>query len=173
MHDILHNERCSELEILLAPMAAEVTVKALHWITLPTGGMHESDDGYDWCEDCADKKIAELRAADPEHADEYILDGGWGGHEAESLAHCVGCHCHLRVTLLKYGVYEELAYYRENGFSTKPEEDAYALENVLAGIAYHGEDDAWAAAEAVQIAERFALENGIDLPAPPVPGAST
>lgn len=56
MNDILHNARCSELETLISPLAAKVTVKALHWITLPDGGMHESEYGYDWCWDCADKK---------------------------------------------------------------------------------------------------------------------
>lgn len=162
MSDFVHHHECNELIEALAPLAASVKDRPLHWISTPDG-TYESNYGSDWCADCGYYMMRHLRKRDRRRSRNYLLDGGWGTEE-EHLAHCAGCGVRLQVSLLKYGGLDELAHYRDCGFSKKPEQDAYDIIAVLECFSVTSDDDGAACAtEAVELAKRLATANGIEI----------
>lgn len=71
----------SPLQKLISPCADRYDVVPEHWI-------HEWDEGFSFCLECAEKKVAELLAAEPD--EDYLVDGGWGS-EGDSEAFCETC----------------------------------------------------------------------------------
>ena len=125
MTDFINHRSFIDLERALQPLAANVEVRALHWIHTPEG-----DQGNEWCFDCGRYKVRNLRRRDRKNREDYGLDGGWRTEE-EGFKFCEGCGAHLDAHVLPYGVYSELDYYREYGFSTDATLDAYYISEML------------------------------------------
>lgn len=160
---VIHHE-CTALVDALSPLASSVKDAPIHWIDTPAGTYESNHYGSDWCADCGYYMIRHLRKRDRKHASDYRLDGGWATEE-EHLAYCAGCGIRLRVSLLRYGALNELEHYRECGFSSKPAEDAYDLTEVLECYSVTSDDEGAAeAAEAIDLARRFAVIQGIVVP---------
>ncbi|WP_370677574.1 hypothetical protein [Pleomorphomonas sp. PLEO] len=104
--------------------------KPCHWISTPDG-----DQGDDWCPDCGNYKVRNLRRHDRRRRREYILDGGWCT-DHDSMPFCAGCGSILSGSLTSYGSAEELAYYLENGLSETPRVDAIYLAEIMEALVY-------------------------------------
>ncbi|MFA9261751.1 MAG: hypothetical protein ACEQSB_00125 [Undibacterium sp.] len=102
----------------------------LYWIETPKGE-HETNDGLDWCYDCARAEFDKLRQDDPENEDEYCLMGGYV-QENDSPKSCAKCGRRLSISLTDCGVHGELAHYEERGvFSNHIAEQAYDLNDMF------------------------------------------
>lgn len=82
-------------ERIVAPIADVVELLPQHWI-------HGWEESLSFCRNCAEKKIAELKASEPE--EEYLLDGGWRTEEdSQRFARRVASRLtvHLQITPAK------------------------------------------------------------------------
>ena len=75
---VASQDAISRLQDLISPCAARYNVVPEHWI-------YGWDEGLSFCRECAEKKVAELLAVEPD--EDYMLDGGWGS-EGDSQAFC-------------------------------------------------------------------------------------
>ncbi|HEX7330378.1 MAG TPA: hypothetical protein VF290_02695 [Pyrinomonadaceae bacterium] len=107
----------SELQTLIAPTAAKFDVVPEHWI-------HGWDEGLSFCFECAEKKVAELLAAEPDG--DYLVDGGWGS-EGDSEAFCETCSRALDNSFTDYAAATALDYFEENGVDTNEPSDCRVL----------------------------------------------
>lgn len=107
----------SDLQRLISPCAAKYDVVPEHWI-------HGWDEGLSFCFECAEKKVAELLAAEPD--DDYLVDGGWGS-EGDSEAFCETCTRALDNSFTDYAAETVLDYFEESGFSIDSPPDCHAL----------------------------------------------
>lgn len=116
------------LERLIAPGVAQFPVLPEHWI-------HGWDEGFSFCEPCAQQKIAELLKEKPE--EEYLLDGGWI-IEGDSMASCDTCGAALDNSFTDYAVRQELDHFLEYGFELKAPADCYSMQNILFASIFEG-----------------------------------
>lgn len=107
----------SDLQKLIAPCAAKFETVPEHWI-------HGWDEGLSFCYECAEKKVAELLAAEPD--EEYLVDGGWGA-EGDSQAFCETCHRALDNSYTDYAAEQELDHFEEYGFDLNSPDDCHAV----------------------------------------------
>lgn len=114
--DLIH-----EAEKLLAPVSAKYTTKPEHWI-------HDWDEGLSFCRECAEKKITELLAEEPDA--DYVLDGGWGS-EGDSQAFCETCQCALGNSFTTYACENELAYLEEHGIDVNDPGDCHSFCEIV------------------------------------------
>jgi hypothetical protein len=139
------NQAISTAIKVLEPIAAEADAKPLHWVC---GG----DEGLNYCDVCAEKKAAQLKAENPEG--NYDVGGGWGGNEEDGCAHCETCGTLLGYSLTDYGRDSELDHYarhmkRKGGM---PPDEAYHLVTMLYG--FMGSSDRRQVARAAKVADR-------------------
>lgn len=120
-----------QLEAIIEPIAAKFETKPEHWI-------HDWDESFSFCYDCAAKKVAELKAAPEDPNADYMIDGGWG-IEGDSMAFCETCHCPLDNSFTDYGCKSELDHFEEYGFELTPA-DCYSLDNILGAQLWEGGD---------------------------------
>lgn len=69
-------------------------------------GGDDADRGFNYCRSCAEKIVAAGKAE--------FVDGGWDGHECDSVPYCEGCDCLLNASLTRHGVLEEMDYYKRS-----------------------------------------------------------
>lgn len=117
-----------------------VAEKAKQHPTEPEYWIQGWDEGQDFCYDCAEKKLAELKL-DPVNKDRLdilMVDGGWGS-ESDSQDSCETCGVSLKVCLTDAGVEYELDHFEENGFDLTSTDDCYCLQQVLESCPYSQE----------------------------------
>lgn len=107
----------SELQNLIAPCAEKYNVLPEHWI-------HGWDEGFSFCFECAEKKVAELLAAEPDA--EYMVDGGWRT-EGDSQAFCETCQRPLDNSYTEYAVEQELDHFESDEFDLESPDDCHAI----------------------------------------------
>jgi hypothetical protein len=107
----------SDLQKLISPCAEKYDVVPEHWI-------HGWDEGLSFCFECAEKKVAELLAAEP--GEGYMVDGGWGS-EGDSEAFCETCTRALDNSFTDYAAATVLDYFDEDGFDIESPSDCHAL----------------------------------------------
>jgi hypothetical protein len=107
----------SDLQTLIAPCADKYNVVPEHWI-------HGWDEGLSFCFECAEKKVAELLAAEPDG--DYLVDGGWGS-EGDSEAFCETCERALDNSFTDYAAATVLDYFEESGFDINSPGDCRSL----------------------------------------------
>lgn len=130
------NREISDLLTALRPIAAQASTKSQHWI----GGSDNEAENY--CRDCAEAKIAQLRVAKPDG--EFFIDGGWEAHEADHCVHCATCGVLLDYSLTDYGVSTELDHYTRHmkRKGPLPPEDAYHIVAALEQVEWSDDKDA-------------------------------
>lgn len=106
---------------LIAPAASKFGVVPEHWI-------HGWDEGFSFCFECAEKKVAELLTAEP--AEDYLVDGGWGT-EGDSQAFCETCHRALDNSFTECAAEHELDYFEESGFDINSPGDCHSLQEII------------------------------------------
>lgn len=122
-------------------LAAPVEDSNPYWICTP-GGEYETNNGNDWCADCGRAMFKHLRRKDKARRADYFFDGGWSGIESDSPRFCAHCYKPLRVSLTGYGIEEELAHYRENGFNVaQVAYEAYSIDRLMCAASW-GDDSA-------------------------------
>lgn len=107
----------SQLQTLIAPCAAKYEVVPEHWI-------HDWDEDLSFCFECAEKKVAELLAEEPDG--DYMVDGGWGC-EGDSQAFCETCQCALDNSYTEYAVKQELNHFEKYDFNLESPDDCHAV----------------------------------------------
>lgn len=147
-------QKVLDLEERLDALIPDRRLPYPRWIVTPDG-----DLGSEWCTDCGYYKVRNLRRHDRKRREDYILDGGWRTEE-EHFCYCAGCGTRLDVTLLDGALRDEIYHYTECGFSTKPEEDAYELRELLNVVSYRSDNDKLEAERTalITIATRFLAE---------------
>src|SRR4051812_49028692 len=91
-----HVRTIRSLQRRLAPLAGSLNPPPVRWI-------HGADEGLDYCFECAEIAVAELRKANP--ADEFIVDGGWDARrESDGSTACTKCGRTLGYSLTNYGL---------------------------------------------------------------------
>ena len=126
----------------LVPLANKAELEPVYWI----GG---SDEGIDWCRECAEAKIKALRAANP--GEEYYLDGGCDlYHCSDGVASCDSCGKALGYSLTEYGVGAEAGHFLENGILDSHgilhERVVFEIVAMLEGAEYTKDEELAAAA---------------------------
>lgn len=101
--------------------AAKYETKPEHWI-------HGWDESFSFCFECAEKKVAELLATEPEG--DYLVDGGWGT-EGDSQAFCESCQCALDNSFTTYACEQELDHFEGHGFDPSSPDDCHSLIEIL------------------------------------------
>lgn len=112
----------TQIEKLIAPVAAKYEVLPEHWI-------HGWDEGLSFCFDCATKKVAELLEEEPDGG--YLVDGGWGS-EGDSEASCETCQAALDNSFTTDAAEQALDYFEEHGFDETDPGDCYVLTKTIA-----------------------------------------
>jgi hypothetical protein len=107
----------SQLQHLIAPCAGKYDVVPEHWI-------HGWDEGLSFCFECAEKKVAELLAEEPDG--DYLVDGGRGS-EGDSQAFCETCGRALDNSFTEYAVEQEMDHFEEYGFDINSPDDCHAV----------------------------------------------
>lgn len=126
----LLREKRRWLEMVIRWLAADLDSKPGHWFSSDI-----DDPGADWCRDCAEKRLLEIRAQDPERlrldlgwtAEELaetsddelcrrhkLIDGGWTTDHDHPIW-CEVCGVMLDGCLTEYGAQEEIAHWTEYG----------------------------------------------------------
>lgn len=119
-------------------LAATVVDSNPLWICTPCGE-YETNNGNDWCEDCAVPMFKHLRRKDKRRRDDYFLDGN-GRIESDTHRFCAHCGKWLRISLTSYGVEEELAHYLENGFNVADvPNEAYSIDLLMRAASWGGD----------------------------------
>ncbi len=137
-----------DVRAIAAPFTHEV--EDMHWISTPNG-----DEGSEWCYECGSTKVEELRKADPDHADDYFLDGGWA-IEDDSTCWCEGCGVRLNSIMTDYCAKEELSYYTDNGIQHYCTEVAYDISELVDHFGYvHDKTDRRDTADCIRLARNF------------------
>lgn len=136
------------LDSLLRPLADQVEVKPPHWLHTP-----DNDDGENWCCECGTHKIKNLRKKARKNRDEYFLDGGWRTEE-ESLISCISCGVQLDVSLLPYGVSNELEIIKQWGFYEPTTYTAFVIVEILNSVSCQMDPDD-EQKEAIELAKKF------------------
>jgi hypothetical protein len=102
----------------------------------------ELDDNEEYCHDCAEKKLDEIRRKrrDPELGG---LGCGCGTHESDSQLFCEMCGKKLMCSLTNYGIEQEIEHFEQYWFEAldHPAEWA-ALGKVLDALMYD-DDEKW------------------------------
>ncbi|MDH1268935.1 hypothetical protein N5C81_15020 [Rhizobium pusense] len=136
------------IDAIAEPFRAEV--EAMRWISTPNG-----DEGSEWCYDCGKAKVEELRAADPEHSDDYFLDGGWA-IEDDCTCWCERCGVRLKSIMTDYCAGQELSHYVNNGIVSFCEEIAYDIAELVNHYEYeHDKTDPRDTADVIRLARSF------------------
>lgn len=118
-------------------------VSAIEWkrrgdVCWISGG--DSDEGIEWCINCAHAEADQLRKAHPEI--EFFVDRACGSYEAEHSCVCDKCGAPLTYSLLRYGVISEVEHFlsypltQDEGPSV-----AYEVERILSGARYLDPDE--------------------------------
>ena len=87
------------------------------------------DQSYDYCKECAQKKVSTLQLANPDKKENYFVDGGWGT-ESDSTCSCETCGKSLLYSLTDCGVVQELDHFETvppEYFTSISKETAYGL----------------------------------------------
>jgi hypothetical protein len=156
------DETIHELLDALRPLASQCKVKADHWIRMPNGGSYETDNGSEWCRDCASFMIRHLRKKDPKRRDEYILDGGWAS-EHDTPPMCCQCGAKLTASLLTYGGIYELEHFAENPPTPGNVDHAYEVSEMISAFLCVSDPQYFAAAdEAIEIAHNLVAANSAE-----------
>lgn len=105
------------------------------WIS---GG--DSDEGIDWCIQCATSEVVRLRKNHPEL--ELFVGRACGAYETEHSCACDKCGASLTYSLLRYGVISEIEHFLSNPL-TQDEGPAttYEVERILSGVRYLNYDE--------------------------------
>lgn len=119
------NQEIAAILTKLRPVAAVASAKSQHWI----GG--SDDEGLNYCRDCAEARIAQLKVAKP--AGDFFIDGGWAAYESDTCVHCHTCGSLLQYSLTEFGVSSEIDHFtkhmrRKGGL---PAEEAYHIVAAL------------------------------------------
>jgi len=154
MSEIVHHEEIADLIRALQPLASKAVTKDGHWISLPDGSSYTTDNGSDYCRDCAEKIVRRLRRKDPKRADEYVIDGGWTC-ERDTPPHCADCGAKLECILLFYGGISELDHFRRNPPISGNVDHAYEIREMLSAFEFTKAADAHLAREAIAIAKKL------------------
>jgi hypothetical protein len=136
------------IRVVAKPFADDV--ENMHWISTPKG-----DEGNEWCYGCGSAKVEELRTADPEHADDYFLDGWWA-IEDDSSCWCEGCGARLNSIMTDYCAASELDHYVTYGVTPFCAEIAYDLSELIDHFDYQTEkSDPRNIADCIHLARSF------------------
>lgn len=106
-----------QLQELIAPCAERFETVPEHWI-------HGWDEGFSFCRECAEKKVAELLAEEPDG--DYLVDGGWAT-EGDSQAFCETCQRALDNSYTEYAVEQELDHFEGHVFNLNSPDDCHAI----------------------------------------------
>ena len=117
MEAVATQDVMSQLQDLITPCAEKYDTVPEHWI-------HGWDEGLSFCFECAEKKVAELLAAEPD--EDYLVDGGWDS-EGDSQAFCETCGRALDNSYTEYAVKQELDHFEEYGFDLNSPDDCHAI----------------------------------------------
>lgn len=95
---------CDQLRMWIDEFAVGATeTLACYWI-------YGCDAGYNYCLDCCEAKVAEMKAKNPKA--DVSVDGGWDT-EHDSPPFCEPCGARLSGTLTDYGVDQEMDHFIE------------------------------------------------------------
>lgn len=102
--------QCNDLRHLADRIASKFSCDDVHWVHNDPDG-----EGSDYCEACAEKRVAHLKETLPaDKSDEILVDGGWDTRDSDGMAHCEDCGCKLTYHLTTYGYHEEVSHYARN-----------------------------------------------------------
>lgn len=136
------------IDAIAAPFRSEV--QDMHWISTPNG-----DEGSEWCYNCGNARIDELRAANPQHSEDYFLDGGWA-IEDDSTCWCERCGVRLNSIMTDYCASSELDHYVATGIVSFCEEIAYDISELVNHYAYeHDKTDRHDTEDVIRLARSF------------------
>lgn len=130
-------------ERIVAPIADVVELLPQHWI-------HGWEESLSFCRNCAEKKIAELKASEPE--EEYLLDGGWRTEE-DSQRFCETCGEPLDCSFTDYACKEEIRHYKQYGFDLNDELACVSACNIFLALCSDNPDAKWLAREILRQAK--------------------
>lgn len=103
---------------------------------LPAAYYIEPDDGFDFCEKCADHRCAvEEDACDGPHDEDFEemqSFRSWG--ETEYVKICEDCEEPLEYSLVFGGIEDELAYFEQYGADLNSKTDRYAIRQISEDI---------------------------------------
>jgi hypothetical protein len=128
----------------LAPLAVTFDAPPVHWI----GG---GDEGLDYCFECAEVEVANLKAKNPSKADGYSIDGGWDSkRESDGSAICYRCNRILGYSLTHHGFLSEVDHFvgSEIEVPLSPG-SAYEIDAMLSAAEY--DDHAESIADAIVV----------------------
>lgn len=86
--------------------------------------LEDSDDGEDYCRECAEKEVSAERAK--------FVGGGYGSHESDGCRHCCKCGHVLDYSLTDAGARDELRHFKDYPpCSPLKKDDAYHIGRLL------------------------------------------
>lgn len=100
-------------------------------IPLPEHWIAGDDESLSYCRNCAEQKLAELEAADPDA--DVMLDGGWPT-PSDSLVFCETCDRQLDGQFTDYAAECELGHFAEYGFDRESPYDWYSMGRIVGAI---------------------------------------
>lgn len=146
-----YNEEIIILNREVSALAASVVIEDAYWINDPEN-RHSCEE---WCFECGEKRVSELRTENPSQADDIFLDGGWRTEHDNNIA-CHDCGCILDGSLTDYGAEEELRYFLDDGdFFAYDDNDAYYVMQMLDNFEYTSERRQHLVPNAEKVAKRF------------------
>lgn len=120
-----------QMKFALSVMAiAAEPEESARWIVT-----HEGDEGEEYCSDCGNARVAELREQFPDHKDDIYLDGGWN-IQMDHHPFCCKCGTRLDGDPTDYCISEEISHFLENGFHCVNAEIAYEIEAIVSSFEY-------------------------------------
>ncbi len=118
------------------------------------GGDH--DHGENYCASCCAGEVEKVRAAHPDDEDAAWEDGGWSGHEEESVPYCGKCGVQLACALTDHGVPQLLEGFADSPPHLDDRVSAETVYEVLAMVDGVWPNDSGVAAAVLAIAEPLA-----------------
>jgi len=113
----LNEHERKKLEDYLWGQSKKAELEDLHWV-------HGDDEGISYCFDCAEKRVAEIKAKESDS--DVCVDGGWGTEE-DGTQTCEKCGKCLDCSFTDYGSESEIDHFIENGFDHNDVHDCHIL----------------------------------------------
>ncbi len=87
------------------------------------------DGSLDYCQHCADRKVAVLENENPNHA--FYSRRNYDGNSTDTTCSCEECGKDLKYSLTEAGVRSELSHFSDRKFDIGSEGECYALRSIL------------------------------------------